>query len=251
MNFSDLGNELVDGSGKTVSRSQALANKAGIALYFSAHWCPPCRQFTPVLAELYRKSYKAKGMEIVFVSSDKDEGAFREYMRDMPWLAIPFSDRNAKQRLSQTFGINGIPALLIFDGQGNLVNANGREAAMQDTSGDRFFGLKAVSNLFTGQGATLGGSSNQQSHMASVPQVTIDPTQPQTKIQFRFPDGNKIAQSFNETATLMHLTAFASGALGGAKVTLSAGFPLRELEEMAQSLKDADLFNAVVNVKQI
>ncbi len=129
---------------------------------------------------------------------------------------------------------------------------------MQDTSGERFFGLKAVSNLFTGQGATLGGTSStgsnqhqNQSNMTSVPQVTIDPTQPQTKIQFRFPDGNKIGQTFNESATIMHLAAFASGALGGAKVVLSAGFPLRELKEMAQSLKDADLFNAVVNVKQV
>lgn len=31
-----------------VSTVAALSNARLIAFYFSAHWCPPCRQFTPV-----------------------------------------------------------------------------------------------------------------------------------------------------------------------------------------------------------
>ena len=34
-----------------------------MALYFSAHWCPPCRAFTPRLAQAYRDS-RIQGMEI-------------------------------------------------------------------------------------------------------------------------------------------------------------------------------------------
>lgn len=40
--------------------------------YFSANWCPPCRAFTPQLADAYRRIRKKEpGFEIVFVSSDR------------------------------------------------------------------------------------------------------------------------------------------------------------------------------------
>jgi nucleoredoxin len=70
-----------------------------IGLYFSAHWCPPCRGFTPKLAEWYTNltdgPLKGK-LEIVFISSDRDQAAFEEYFESMPWLALPFELRDAK-----------------------------------------------------------------------------------------------------------------------------------------------------------
>merc|ERR1712085_117360 len=67
-------------------------------LYFSAHWCPPCRGFTPKLAEWYKKDLQAKGFEVVFVSSDKDEASFKEYSAEQPWLALDFADRKHKAK---------------------------------------------------------------------------------------------------------------------------------------------------------
>ena len=48
----------------------ALADKQVVGLYFSAHWCPPCRGFTPKLTEVYTAIKGTdKSLEIVFVSS--------------------------------------------------------------------------------------------------------------------------------------------------------------------------------------
>jgi hypothetical protein len=69
--------------------------------------CPPCRGFTPALAESYSniKDTAGKSFEIVFVSSDRDEASFQSYFSTMPWLALAFSDRQTKQKLSDQFGV--------------------------------------------------------------------------------------------------------------------------------------------------
>merc|ERR1712227_711490 len=91
--------------------SELLAKIAGkpFALYFSAHWCPPCRGFTPKLAEWYNAGLKDK-MEIIFVSSDRDEASFNDYFKEMPWLALPYCKRERKEALSEACGVEGIPS---------------------------------------------------------------------------------------------------------------------------------------------
>ena len=57
--------------------AELLPNADVVAVYFSAHWCPPCRQFAPALAQVYADMKAAgKKFEIVFVSSDQDESGF-------------------------------------------------------------------------------------------------------------------------------------------------------------------------------
>jgi len=115
-----FGAELLTKDGK-VSTSEALSGATGIAIYFSAHWCPPCRGFTPKFAEKWTNTYKAKGMKVVFVSSDRDQASFDEYYKEMPWLALPFENRDAKAALSKKFKVNGIPSLIMLDASGKLI----------------------------------------------------------------------------------------------------------------------------------
>ena len=44
-----------------------------LLIYFSMHNCPPCREFTPLLVELYNEVNEAgKKMEVIFFSGDQD-----------------------------------------------------------------------------------------------------------------------------------------------------------------------------------
>lgn len=87
-----------------------------VGIYFSANWYPPCREFTPVLADAYEqlKVRCDPGFEIVFVSCDEDKEAFDEYCAVMPWLAIPFPDLETKRRLNRRFDIEELPCLIIL-----------------------------------------------------------------------------------------------------------------------------------------
>ncbi len=44
----------------------------------------------------FKKSDKGDKMEMVFVSSDRDETSFNDYYKEMPWHALPYSNRDLK-----------------------------------------------------------------------------------------------------------------------------------------------------------
>ena len=48
--------------------------------------CPPCRSFSPVLINFYNTV--KDDIEVIFVSSDRDEKSFSDYYGKMPWLAM-------------------------------------------------------------------------------------------------------------------------------------------------------------------
>ncbi|XP_035690960.1 nucleoredoxin-like [Branchiostoma floridae] len=131
-----------------------LAGKP-VGLYFSAHWCPPCRKFTPVLAKAYQKIKEDnKDFEIIFASSDRLEDSFNDYFKTMPWLALPYEDPR-KTTLSQMYGITGIPTLIIVENlqTGKIITKEGREAVGSDPEGKEFPWMSKPLNLLDQQHA--------------------------------------------------------------------------------------------------
>ncbi len=91
-----------------------------IAIYFSAHWCPPCRAFTPDLVQFYNRVKKNHPeFELVFCSSDKSQSAMVGYMKEarMPWPVIDYEKRFVLKK----YGGNGIPNLVVLDADGKVV----------------------------------------------------------------------------------------------------------------------------------
>ena len=130
---------LIKAGKSVVPTSDALAGKKAVGLYFSAHWCPPSRGFTPKLASAYSECLSKLGLEIVFVSSDRDEASFDSYFAEQPWLALPYDQRDLKAKLSKQFKVSGIPSFVILDGEtGELITADGRDAVSEDPKGANF-----------------------------------------------------------------------------------------------------------------
>ncbi|KAL1470713.1 hypothetical protein MTO96_024070 [Rhipicephalus appendiculatus] len=96
------GKTLVLKDGSEHAADKALGDSKAVALYFSAHWCPPCRMFTPVLAEAY-KEMKEECAAPVEVYGD----AFQ-------------------QELKTKYGVSSIPTLIVIKRDGTVITANGR-----------------------------------------------------------------------------------------------------------------------------
>jgi nucleoredoxin len=119
--------------------SSDCLNGKFVAFYFSASWCPPCQGFTPQLGETY-KSIVASGQEfeIIFVSSDRSEDEFKQYYQKMPFAALPFENRAKKDELSEHFGVEGIPTLVILRPDGSVITKEGRACVLKDKGGSDF-----------------------------------------------------------------------------------------------------------------
>ncbi|KAK1126059.1 nucleoredoxin-like [Acipenser oxyrinchus oxyrinchus] len=122
---------LIRSSGQ-VSDGSALEGSF-VGVYFSAHWCPPCRSLSRVLVESYRTVKEAgQKFEIVFVSADRSEESFTQYFSEMPWVAVPSQSEGRRSLLNRLYGIQGIPTLILLDTEGKVITRQGRVEVLND-----------------------------------------------------------------------------------------------------------------------
>ena len=114
---------------KTGEKRSLTSYPKVVLLYFSAHWCPPCRKFTPLLRDFYEEvNDENKQVEIVFVSADKTVEEHAKYFSDShgDWLTVPFEAEELRDQLRSEFGKklnsdgelvrSGIPCLVALSG---------------------------------------------------------------------------------------------------------------------------------------
>lgn len=121
-----LKNELVSFQNGSVTSfdDERLGSKKLFALYFSAHWCGPCRKFTPDLVAYYNRIVpQHPEFEVVFVSCDKSASAMETYMREsnMPWPAVDFQKISSASAIRKYAG-SGIPCLVVIDSAGQVLS---------------------------------------------------------------------------------------------------------------------------------
>jgi len=116
-----VGDQLINAAGESVKGADVFKTKYTL-LYFSAHWCPPCKRFTPKFITFYNAYGEDRPFDVIFISSDKCEADMVTYMREtkMPWAAVPYNSALVKI-LREEFSYSGIPNLVLLDADGKVI----------------------------------------------------------------------------------------------------------------------------------
>lgn len=167
-----FGTQLLTKSGLKPT-NEALNKPSVVLIYFSAHWCPPCRAFTPQLARAFNSLGETQqAVRVIFVSGDREPLEFQQYFANMPWFAIPFGVPQI-QPLKMRFNVTGIPFLVALNGQTGAV----LDASARDSVGKSGFDLMGCCRLW---GVNLPDCSPQPAlQAAAAPIVSQGPKWPE------------------------------------------------------------------------
>jgi cytochrome c biogenesis protein CcmG, thiol:disulfide interchange protein DsbE len=86
-----------------------------VVLNFWATWCAPCVEEIPSLVEMQRRM-KTKGLTVVAVSVDVDEGAYQQFVKDHNVNLLTVRDPD--QKSNHLYGTFKFPETYIIDRNG-------------------------------------------------------------------------------------------------------------------------------------
>jgi len=86
---------------------------------FWASWCPACQDEMPFVKEYYR-NFKENGGEIVSISLDFDDAAFKEATKDFEWVNYTELMHWDTQGIVE-FGVTSTPTLFLLDKDNKLI----------------------------------------------------------------------------------------------------------------------------------
>ena len=95
---------------------------------FWVSWCQPCRQENPNVLKMYLK-YQPKGLEIVGVSLDNDESAWKKAIQEdgLKWRHVV----DYQQQIARAYAVTSIPHTVLLDENNNIVAVGLRGAQLQ------------------------------------------------------------------------------------------------------------------------
>jgi cytochrome c biogenesis protein CcmG, thiol:disulfide interchange protein DsbE len=114
---SRIGSAAPDFTVRDSERAVTLSQFKGqvVVLNFWATWCPPCIEEMPSLVQMQERM-KSKGVTVLAVSVDVDEGSYRRFLRDHNVNLL--SVRDADQKSNELYGTFKFPETYVIDRNG-------------------------------------------------------------------------------------------------------------------------------------
>ena len=110
--------------GKVVTLEQICKGKKYLLIDFWASWCGPCRKEIPNVKKQYAQ-YKDKGFEVLSISTDKDEKAWRKALDEEK---LEWPNYRDVMGAADTYSVRAIPAMYLIDAQTKTIIASGDDA---------------------------------------------------------------------------------------------------------------------------
>jgi thiol-disulfide isomerase/thioredoxin len=126
------GNKFADFEIEYNGQSHRLSDVVGKGDYvlvdFWASWCGPCIRQTAVLKDIY-KEYKDQGLKVLGVAVwDKPEDTFKAIeQHELPWESWV----NGGNVPTDTYGISGIPCIILFGPDGTIISRDKQDDALK------------------------------------------------------------------------------------------------------------------------
>lgn len=82
-------------------------------IVFGASWCPKCTEEIPEITTFYAK-WKEKGVEVVFVSLDEDESAYKKFVKNFPFIST-CEYKKWESKSAKDYFIFATPTMYLLD----------------------------------------------------------------------------------------------------------------------------------------
>jgi thiol-disulfide isomerase/thioredoxin len=114
-----------DVNGEDFNMKNIIGESKIIILDFWASWCPDCRKENPALVEVYNE-FKDKGLDIVSVSLDMDETAWKKAIADdnLAWKHHVSDLKGWNNEVAEMYRIAYIPQNIFIGENGIIVKKN-------------------------------------------------------------------------------------------------------------------------------
>jgi len=121
--------KVINDKGKKEDVSNYIKGAKYVLIDFWASWCHPCRMEIPNFKKLY-DLYKDKGFQIVSISADKSEVAWKKALEEEKLLWPNFLDSDGE--IVKLYKVRFFPTIYLLDSKGKMIAENLRGEALAD-----------------------------------------------------------------------------------------------------------------------